>query len=152
MARKVFGFLAYSFAKPVADEWAVDVVVVNPAFVAGVVRWVNVDALDLTGVLRQQPLEPNQIVALHDEIAAAVIAAGQFRHVLEQTKRNLVVMIHHLVFPNPVQCRHILALDQTREFSICGGVISIALEFFQARLELFRIEFPPDFKDLISGQ
>ena len=68
--------------------------------------WVNLDALDLPGVVRQQRLERHQIVALHDEIAAAVIAARQFRHVLEQPKRNLVVMIHHGFFSNPVQCRH----------------------------------------------
>ena len=106
MAGKVFGFLAHGFAQPFLDERAVDVVVVNPAFVAGVVRRINVDALDLPGVVREQRLERHQIVALHNQIAAARIAAGKFRHILGQPKRDLVVMIHHGLFPNPVQRRH----------------------------------------------
>ena len=83
MAGKVFGFLANNFAKPLTDERAVDAVVVNPSFVAGVVRRVNVDALDLPGVVRQQRLERDEVVALHDEIAVARLPARQFRHVLE---------------------------------------------------------------------
>ncbi|MGD0814260.1 MAG: hypothetical protein ABSA83_11700 [Verrucomicrobiota bacterium] len=106
MAGKVFGFPTNGFAQPFADQRAVDVVVVNPAFVAGVVRWVNVDALDLPGVVRQQRFERDQIIAQHDEIAAAGIARRQFRHVLKQMKRDLVVMVHHGLFSNPVQCRH----------------------------------------------
>src|ERR1039458_5516945 len=63
VAGKVFGFLANNFTKPFTDERAVNAVVVNPAFVASVVRRVNVDALDLSGVVRQQRLERDEVVA-----------------------------------------------------------------------------------------
>ena len=61
MARKVFGFLAHGFAKPCTDERAVGVVVVNPALVAGVVRRVNVDALDPARVRGQQAFQRQQM-------------------------------------------------------------------------------------------
>ena len=99
-------FFAHDFTKPLADYGTVDVVVVSPAFVTGVVRRVNVDALDLAGVVRQQRLERHQIVALHDEVAAAGVARGKIRHVLEQMKRDVAVMIYHRVFSNPVERRH----------------------------------------------
>jgi hypothetical protein len=41
MAGKVFGFFAHGFAQPFADDRAIDVVVVYPAFVARVVGRVN---------------------------------------------------------------------------------------------------------------
>ena len=40
------------------------------------------------------------------EIDAARIARRQFRHGLEKMKRNVVVMVHHGLIPNPVQQRH----------------------------------------------
>ncbi len=106
MAGKVFGFLAHGFTEPVADERAVDVVVVCPAFVTGVVRRVDVDSLDLSGAVREQRLERDEVVALHDEITASGIATSQVRHVFEQVKWYLEVIIHHCLFSNPVQCWH----------------------------------------------
>ena len=43
-----------------------------------------------------------EVVALHDKIAVARFTAGEFRHVLEQMKGNLLVMIYQRLFPNPV--------------------------------------------------
>ena len=57
-------------AEPFADDGAVDVIVVSPALVPSVVRRVNVDAFDLAGVVGQQRLERDEVVALHDEVAA----------------------------------------------------------------------------------
>ena len=65
-----FAFLADHLSQPAANLRAVDVVVVNPAFVAGVVRRVDVDAFDLPGVTRQQGFQCVQVVALNDEVAA----------------------------------------------------------------------------------
>ena len=48
------------FRQPVANERAIDVVVVNPPFVAGVVGRINVYALHLPCVVRQQCLERRQ--------------------------------------------------------------------------------------------
>ena len=60
MAIQGFALTAYHFAQPAFDFRAVDVVVVNPAFVAGVVRRVYVDALHLPGIARQQPGEKDR--------------------------------------------------------------------------------------------
>ena len=52
-----------------------EVVVVDPAFVAGVVGRVDVDALDLAGVGGEEGLEGEEVVAFDDEVA---IEAGLF--------------------------------------------------------------------------
>src|ERR1035441_7343541 len=102
-------FLADGFAEPFADEGAVDVVVVSPVLVSGVVGRVDGDALHLAGVVWQQGLECDEVVALHDEVAATGIAAGEIRHVLKQVKGHLQVVVHHGLFPNPVECGHRLS-------------------------------------------
>jgi len=93
-------------AQPLADLRAVDVVVVNPALVAGVVRRVDVDALHLAGVARQQGLERMQVVALYDQVAAAAVAAGQVGHRLEQSEGHFLVMLDDGFLADPVQCGH----------------------------------------------
>ncbi len=103
-----FAFLADHLAEPFADDRARHVIVVRPAFVAGVVRRVNVDALHLPGVERQQRLQRYQVVTLHDEIAVARSAAGKLGHVLEQVEGHLPVMVHHRFLAYPVQRRHSL--------------------------------------------
>ena len=54
-----------------------DVVVVDPALVAGVVRRVDVDALDLAVVVREQGFERLQIVAVDDEVVVQAGFGGQ---------------------------------------------------------------------------
>ena len=102
-------FLAHHLAQPFADFGAVDVVVVHPAFVAGVVRGVDVDALHLPGVARQQGLEGMKVVALHDEVAAVTpfpIAAGKRRHRLEQAEGHFLVVFDDGVLADPVERGH----------------------------------------------
>ncbi len=99
-------FLADHLAQPLADLRAVDVVVVNPALVAGVVGRVDVDALHLSGIAGQQGLERMQVVALHDQVAAVSVAAGQLRHRLQQAERYIFVVFDDGFFADPVQCGH----------------------------------------------
>jgi len=102
-------FLAHDFAQPAADLRAVDVVVVDPALVAGVVRRVDVDALHLAGVARQQGLERVQVVALHDQVAAVaavVVAAAELWHRLQQAERHVLVVLDDGFLADPVQCGH----------------------------------------------
>jgi len=97
------------FAQPAADLRAVDVVVVDPALVAGVVRRVDVDALHLAGVARQQGLERVQVVALHDQVAAVaavVVAAAELWHRLQQAERHVLVVLDDGFLADPVQCGH----------------------------------------------
>ena len=69
---------------------------------------VNVDALDLTGIVREKGFEGEEIVAFDEKIAGARIADGKFRRVLQQVKRHLPVMVFDRFLPYPVQCRHYL--------------------------------------------
>jgi len=53
MTEEVFSFLAHSFPQPFADEGTVNAVVVNPAFVPRIIRRIDIDAFDMSGVGRQ---------------------------------------------------------------------------------------------------
>jgi hypothetical protein len=101
-----FTFLADDLAQPFGDERAFHIVIVNPALVPGVVRRVDVDALHLPGVVGQQRLERLQIVSFHNEIACARVSAAKLRHILEQTKFDLVVMVDNGILADPVECGH----------------------------------------------
>ena len=61
-------FPVHDLAQPIADHRRVDLVVVGPGFVAGVVGRVDVDALDLAVIGRQQRLQRGQVVALDDQV------------------------------------------------------------------------------------
>ena len=99
-------FLADHLAEPFADLWAVDVVIVDPTFVARVVGGIDVDAFYLADIARQQRFEGMEVVALYDQIARVARPPRQFRYGLKQTKRDLVVVLDDRLFANPVQCRH----------------------------------------------
>ena len=101
-----FTFLADSLAEPLADGGTVDVVVVGPALVAGVVGWIDAGAFHPTPVIGKERFEPDEVVALHDQIAAAGVTAGELGHVLEQMERNLQVMVDDGVLADPVECGH----------------------------------------------
>ena len=77
MAVKSLAFSPDDFAKPLLDGGRFDIVVIGPAFVAGVIGWIDIDAFDLTCVERQESLESEKVVALDDEIASARVAARQ---------------------------------------------------------------------------
>lgn len=67
----------HRLAQPVADHRRVDLVVVNPGFVAGVVGRVDVDALHLSMIGGQQSLERLEVVPLDDEIVVQARALAQ---------------------------------------------------------------------------
>lgn len=102
MAIQRLAFLTDDLTQPLTDQRAVDVVVVGPALVACVVRRIDVDALHLPRVVRQQRFERDKVVALHDEIAVSRLAAGKLRHVFQQMKRHLQMMIDDSFLAYPV--------------------------------------------------
>ena len=61
-----FAFLSDDLAEPLANDRAVDIVVVGPAFVAGVVGRVDADTFHLAGIMWEQGLESDEVVALDD--------------------------------------------------------------------------------------
>lgn len=70
MTAQILALLAYDLAQPLLDFRVVHVVVVNPLFVARVVRRIDIDALHTTFVLGQQRFQRLQIVAVYDFVAA----------------------------------------------------------------------------------
>ena len=92
MPGEVFRLRTDDLAKPISDLGATDAVAVDPArplsrvvalVDAGVVRRVDVDALHLTGVIRQQCLERDEVVALDDEVPLARLTATKRLDVLQ---------------------------------------------------------------------
>ena len=49
-------------------QWAIDVIVIDPAFVAGVIGRIDVDALDFAGISREECLECVQVIAMDDKV------------------------------------------------------------------------------------
>ena len=58
--------------QPFLDHGRVDIVIIRPALIAGVIRRVDKDAVHLARIARQQRLERVQIVALDDQIAVQI--------------------------------------------------------------------------------
>ena len=53
MSLKIFVINRRVLREPLLYEWAVYIVVVDPSLVAGVVGWVDIDALDTVGIARE---------------------------------------------------------------------------------------------------
>ncbi len=109
VAGKVFAFFADHLAEPFFKLRIVDVVVVNPAFVAGVVGRINVDAFDAAFVFGEQGFQRFQIVAVNDAIAAGIRRSVGCVEPLQMAQRfegNFLVVIDDFVFSHPVECWH----------------------------------------------
>jgi hypothetical protein len=64
MAGEVFPFLANYFPYPFFDFGVVHVVVINPVFIAGIVRGVNVNEFYPAFILGQEGLEGQKVVSV----------------------------------------------------------------------------------------
>ena len=102
-----FAFFADGFAEPFFDGGAVDVVVVGPAFVAGVVGGVDADAFDLALVVREEGFEGEEVVPFDDEIAGAGFPATEFWHVLQEVEGDGEVVVDDGFFADPVERGHL---------------------------------------------
>ena len=60
----------------------------------------------MAGVARQQRLQGVQVIALHDEVARIRWAAGKPRDRLQQSERDVFVMLDDGFFADPVQGWH----------------------------------------------
>lgn len=102
----MFHLLCQPLAEPFTNDRTVHVVIIDPSLVARVIRWIDVDTLHLASVVRQQRLERNKVVALNNEIAATWVTTGKFRHVFEQVKGDLLMMVDDGFFADPIQRWH----------------------------------------------
>jgi hypothetical protein len=110
MAGQVFNLFAYGFAKPCLHFRTVHIIVVNPAFIAGIVRRIDVYALNLAGIIWQKSFESQKVIGLHQKIAAVWVAAGKIFTFFEKVERDLAMMINYGFFSYPVQCWHCVTL------------------------------------------
>ena len=95
--------------EPGLQHGAVDVVVVAPALVAGVVNRVYEDAVHLAGIQRQQTLQRVQVVAVNDEIVVQpplADALGGVRHQRPVRHGQMMVVDEFLALEN--QFRHVM--------------------------------------------
>ncbi len=77
--------LAHFAAQPILHQRAVDVVIIGPGFVAGVVGRVDVNALHPSAIERQQGLEGQQVVAFHNQVSVRFLRLeGQFGNGLQR--------------------------------------------------------------------
>ena len=112
MPGKVLTLFANHFAQPFFDLGVIDVIVVHPALVAGIVGRINVDALHLALVPGQQGFQCLQIVAVNNHVFAAVVLGVLSGFViavlaLQHPVRHLLVVVYHFIFSNPFKCWHI---------------------------------------------
>ena len=111
MPRKVLALFANHFAQPLFDLGIIDVIVVHPAFVASIVRRIDVDALYLALILWQQGFQRLQIVAVDNHVFAAVVLGVLPSSIiavlaLQHPIRHLLVVVYHFIFSNPFKCWH----------------------------------------------
>ena len=110
VSAEVFALLADDLPEPLPDARVVYVVVVDPSLVAGVVRRIDVDAVNLALVLRQQRLERLEVVAVDDHVPAVRPAAVQHAllgNALKHAIGHVTMVVDHLVLAHPVQSRHV---------------------------------------------
>jgi hypothetical protein len=75
------------------------------AFVAGVVRRIDVDTLHLALIFGQQCLECLQIIPPDNHVVALLRVVCV--PLLQYPVRHLLVMVDNLVFPDPFKCWHV---------------------------------------------
>ena len=117
VAGEVLALLAHDLPEPFPDARVVHVVVVDPALVAGVVRRIDVDAVDLSLVFRKQRLQRFEVVAVDDHVSAVGAMAVQHAllgDALEYAIRHVPMVVDDLFLAHPVQCRH----KRTRPFHL----------------------------------
>ena len=73
---QVFNVNRAIFLQPRLQQRAVDVVVVDPVFVAGVVGRIDVDALDFASILREECLQCVEVVSVEDEVIVGPSICG----------------------------------------------------------------------------
>lgn len=111
MAGQVLALFADNLAQPLFDLRVVDVIVINPALVAGVVGRIDIDALDTPLIPGQQRFQGFQIIAPNDHVFAAVVFVVLSVFIkavlaLQHPKRHVLMVIDHLAFSNPFKCWH----------------------------------------------
>lgn len=109
MSCEILTFGTNDLSNPLLDSRVIDVVVVNPLFLARVVRRIDVDAVDLALILGEERLQSFEIVSVDDHVSAVGTIAVENALVgdaLEYAIGHLVIVVDDLVFSHPIKRRH----------------------------------------------
>ena len=107
MTAQIFSLFTDHFTQPFADFRVIHVVVVDPAFIAGVVGRINIDALHPPLKPRKQSFQRIQIVTMNDHVAAIILPLGGIGILLLQSAEGYIqMMVDHFLFSDPVKRRH----------------------------------------------
>ena len=111
MAGQILALFADDLAQPLFDLRGIDIIIVDPSLVAGVVGRIDVDALDTPLLPGQQCFQGFQIIAPDDHVFAAVVRVCLSVFIkavlaLQHPKRHVLMVIEHLAFSNPFKCWH----------------------------------------------
>ncbi|MFZ1830137.1 MAG: hypothetical protein WAW42_15545 [Candidatus Competibacteraceae bacterium] len=102
-------------------------VVVDEIPVAGIVRRVDVDALDLAGVGHAQKAQSVEIVAFDDEIAKRRYATGQVR--IEIQRHEILVdgffMLDFVALPHQAEFRLAVAFAEQADEFFAGVIVVV---------------------------
>ena len=115
MPGEIFALRADHLPQPFQDTGIVHVVVVDPLLIAGVVRRIDIDALDPALITGQQRFQRVQIIPMDDHVLAAVVLvvlSGLIIAVLplQHPVRNIQMMIDDFFFSDPFKRRHSIYL------------------------------------------
>ncbi len=75
-------------AEPFLHHRRIDIIVIHPFLIAGIVRRIDINALDFSGIDRKQSFQRNQVVAVDDEV---VMQTDFFRQALLFSGNQLMV-------------------------------------------------------------
>ena len=76
MTLQVFNVNRAMFLQPRLHQRAIDVVVVDPSLIAGVIGGIYVDALDFACVLREKCLQCVEVISVYDEVIIGLSMCG----------------------------------------------------------------------------
>jgi len=113
-----FGFLSVEgLFEPLLEQRMVDIVVIAPILVTGIVRWIDVDAFDSPFVLRKECLECIEIVPMDDHVLGTIVLLVLTVLVIrvdsfQGTIRDRPVMVDDLLLSDPIQYRHATLTDK----------------------------------------
>ena len=122
MAGQILALFAHHFSQPFLDVGGADIIVVAPALVAGVVGRVDIDALHLALILRQQGFQCFKIIAVDDHVLTVVVLGVLPLLIktvlpLQHPEGNFLMMVHDFIFTDPFQGWHGVFL-QSKNFKL----------------------------------
>ena len=109
VAREILTLSTDNLAKPAEYVGVVDIIVVTPFLIAGVIWWVDIDTVNASFIFRKERFECSKIITVNYLIArsagrSAVRAfAIEAIAMLQYAKRHIGVMGDNLLFTYPVE-------------------------------------------------